>query len=428
MKKFILPLLLVMAVLSTNAQSIAQTRCNNLHKGVNLSNWLEGYWVTDWPDTTTYTYPFFAEMKRSGVQSIRMPVCFALVTDTLAPYNVDTTNRVFRIIDSVIAWTTQLNMNLIIDNHHIWNVSDTTWRQQLPPMAHLWAVLANRYKNLDPNRYFFEILNEPAGISNDSLALFFNPIIDTIRQYAPNHSIVVSPNAWSAGIGYQGYLPLPDTNLIYTFHSYDPYPFTHQGLTFVVPRLPTGVPFPNIEYNALVVANWEFALLWRSQYNRPLFLGEFGVGDSADAVSRCNWIDTMANRIQGSGTSAFYWDVVGDFKMYHSGVVTEDSIFPCFERALGLYGDTLTSEQNISPDFGLKLYPNPAQNVLTVQTNTNLPNAHYSILNEIGALVQTGYLAGATTDIRLNILPNGIYFLQVESNGERINRKFVISK
>jgi len=428
MKKIILPILFMLVACSGWSQSVAQTRCDNLHKGVNLSNWLEAYWVTNWPDTTTYTYPFFAEMKKAGVTSLRMPVCFALVTDYAAPYTVDTTNRLFRIIDSVIAWTTQLNMNVIIDNQHVWNVTDTTWRQQQLPIAHLWSVLANRYKYLDPNRYFFEILNEPAGISNDSLALFFNPIIDTIRQYAPNHSIVVSPNSWSNGIGYQGYQPLPDTNLLYTFHSYDPYPFTHQGLTFVVPPLRTGVPFPNTEYDALLVANWEFAIMWRDTYHLPLFLGEFGVGDSADANSRCNWIDTVANRIKSTGTSAFYWDVSGDFKIYHSGVVTQDSIITCFESALGLYDDTVTAVQNLDADFGVKVFPNPAQRILTVQTNINLPGARYSILNEVGCLVQTGYLPGALTDVKLNNLANGLYFLQIESNGNRINRKFVVSR
>ena len=306
-KPLILFALLLLLATSGNAQSVAQNRCNNFHKGVNLSNWLEGFWVTDWPDTTTYNYQFLAEMKRAGLESVRLPVCFALVTGSTAPYTVDTTNRVFRIIDSVIQWTTLLNMKLIIDNHHEFDLTDSTWRTQEPRVAHLWSVLAQRYKHLDPERYFFEILNEPANIKNDSLALFYNPIIDTIRQVTTTHSIVVSPTSYSNGVGFFNYQPLPDTNLIYTLHSYDPFEFTHQGLTFVVPPLPTGVPFPNSGYDLFLQVSWQLALAWRDSFHLPLFLGEFGVGDSAAAFSRCNWVDTVAHRIKNAGLSSFYW-------------------------------------------------------------------------------------------------------------------------
>jgi len=412
---------------STYSQRLAQTRCNNFHKGVNLSNWLEGYWVEDWPDTTTYTYSFFAEMKNAGITSFRMPVCFELVTDTVPPYNVDTTNRVFRIIDTVIKWTTGLNMNLIIDNQHLWNINDTTWRHEQPRLEHLWAILADRYRYLDPNRYFFEILNEPSNIDNDSLPLLYNPVIDTIRQYTTAHSIIVSPNDYSNGLGYQGYKPLPDTNLIYTWHSYDPYEFTNQGLSFDVPPLPTGLTYPNSGYDLLLLVNWYEALAWRDTFQLPLFLGEFGVGDSADENSRCNWIDTIAHRIKNAGLSAFYWDVVGDFKWYRSGVVTRDSIFPCFASELGLYGDTLTGLNEIPGEIAINIFPNPAQSILTIQTNAYLTDAHFVIMDELGAQVKTGYLNTGNTQVPLN-LANGIYFLQVQNTGNRVTLKFVISR
>ena len=425
-KHFIFITLLLLLVGTGSAQSVAQTRCNNFHKGVNLSNWLEGFWVTDWPDTTTYNYQFLAEMKRAVLESIRLPVCFAMVTGTTAPYNVDTNNRVFRIIDSMIQWTTQLNMKLIIDNHHLFDLTDSTWRIQEPRVAHLWSVLAKRYQHLDPDRYYFEILNEPANIKNDSLALFYNPIIDTIRQITTTHSIIVSPTSYSNGLGFFNYQPLSDTNLIYTFHSYDPYEFTHQGLTFVSPPLTTGVPFPNSGYDLFLQVNWQLALAWRDSFHLPLFLGEFGVGDSAAAFSRCNWVDTVAHRIKNAELSSFYWDVVGDFKWYHSGVVTQDSIFPCFSSALGLYGDTLTSVQPMNADVVVKLFPNPAQSVLTVQTGAELTGAQYTVMNELGAVVQTGYLLDRNTNIQLNRLSNGIYFLQIQNQDAPLNRKFLV--
>ena len=395
----------------SRAQSIAQTRCDHLGKGVNLSNWLEGFWEQNWPDTANYKKQFFLDMKAAGVQSLRMPVCFEMVTDAQAPYYVDTNNRVFSIIDTIIAWTTELNMNLIIDNHHQWNVTDTTWRVEQPRIAHLWSVLSQRYSYLNPNHYIFEILNEPSNINNDSLALFYPPIIDTIRQYAPNHSIVVSPTSYSNGIGFYKYSPLADTNLIYTFHSYDPYQFTHQGLTFVVPPLPTHVTFPGSGVDWMIQDMWFFALQFRDSFHVPLFLGEFGVGDSADAVSRCHWIDTIGHRIDANHLSAFYWDVVGDFKIYHQGVTDQDSMLTCFAEEMHWYGDSVTAVQNIATQIPVKILPNPANNYFMCMTEADEP-ANMQMFDYTGRMVFENRFSKQIT-VSTAQFSNGLYVIKI---------------
>ena len=412
MQKYTLVIIISLTLFTTGlSQTTAKTRCNSLGKGVNLSNWLEAFWDPNWPDTAGYNKQFFLDMKAAGVQSLRMPTCFALVTGTQPPYTVDTTNRLFSIIDTVIAWTTELNMHLIIDNQHQWNVADSNWRIAQPRLAHLWSVLAQRYNHLDPNRYFFEIFNEPNGINNDSLPLLYTPIIDTIRQYAPQFTIVASPNDWSNGFGYYSYKPLADTNLMYTFHSYDPYEFTHQGLTFVQPPLPVGVPFPGSEYDQLVEVNWYFALQFHVTYNVPVFLGEFGVGDSADAVSRCHWADSIGTRIDDNHLSAFYWDVRGDFQIYRSGVTTQDSIIPCFAESLHWYNDSLSAVQNVEPVLPVNIYPNPANTYFTCTTPTNQP-VTLLVYNSTGACVYQTKFTNQTT-INTQAWAKGLYVVKV---------------
>ena len=72
------------------------------------------------------------------------------------------------------------------------------------------------------------------------------------------------------------------------------------------------------------------------------------------------------------------------------------------------------------------LFPNPAQSVLTVQTGAELTGAQYSVMNELGAVVQTGYLHDTNTNIQLNRLSNGIYFLQIQNQDAPLNRKFLV--
>jgi endoglucanase len=372
MKRCFTLLLFCVLAFESHSQSVAQSRCDNFKQGVNLSNWLEAYWQSNWPSPAGYNRQFLMDIKAAGIKSVRLPIGFASVIDTLAPYTIDTTHVLFSIVDSVISWTAELDMNLILDNHHQWPLSDTTWRNTMPRLAHLWSVLAQRYNHLDPDKYTFEILNEPAFLTNDSLNILFSTVIDTIRKYAPAHSIVVSPTLWSGGAGYlAGYLPLSDTNLIYTFHSYDPFPFTHQGFSWANPYYPPGTPYPGSGYDGLMPFAWEAAMLFKNTYHRPIFLGELGVGIHADEVSRCNWIDSVAERIDRYHTSVFHWDVLWDFRLFNSGVVSEDSVIPCFKKALHLYGDTLTSIGAVGENTELKMFPNPASTSFNCVNESN---------------------------------------------------------
>jgi endoglucanase len=425
MKHFLLSLITcILTFQHIHSQSVAVTRCNRFKQGVNLSNWLEAYWQTGWPTPGNYGRQFLADMKNAGFKSVRLPVCFAQVTDTLAPYNVDTANAVFAYVDSVIKWTAELDMNLIIDNHHQWTFDDTSWRRTIPRLGHLWSVLGKRYNYLNPEKYFFEILNEPYNIHNDSMRQLFIGVLDSLRPQVPNHSIVVSSGAWSGGIGYIAYQPLPDTNLIYTFHSYDPVQFTHQGFPWFSPYEPAGTPYPGSGFDFLLPLAWEASVAFRDSFHVPMFLGEFGVGTHADPVSRCNWIDTVGARIDYYNMPAFSWDVKWDFYLYNSGVTTRDSVVPCFMQALHLYEDSTTAVNNITETLNTDLYPNPATGSFVCRI-ANAGQTSIDVYNHTGQLVhhQT-FIAG--TEINTSQWARGLYLVKLQSNGRVAVKRLVV--
>ena len=52
-----------------------------------------------------------------------------------------------------------------------------------------------------------------------------------IRQSAPNHTIIRSRAHWSGLEDLMILEPIAVSNVIYTFHDYEPFSFTHQGAT-----------------------------------------------------------------------------------------------------------------------------------------------------------------------------------------------------
>lgn len=82
---------------------------------------------------------------------------------------------------------------------------------------------------------------------------------------------------------------------------------------------------------------------------------------------------------------------------------------------------------------GIKLYPNPAQNDLTIQFNSdNDGNVHMNVYNLTGQRVISGETTASTggniVDINTSQLSNGVYIFELDNNGSVQRQKFVITR
>lgn len=86
-----------------------------------------------------------------------------------------------------------------------------------------------------------------------------------------------------------------------------------------------------------------------------------------------------------------------------------------------------TPKINSSLDFDL--YPNPAMEIINLQFQESYLGAKMQIYNSFGKLVLEDQVAGKQSVIILGreLFPNGIYFLQIQLNGESITKKFVVN-
>ena len=79
---------------------------------------------------------------------------------------------------------------------------------------------------------------------------------------------------------------------------------------------------------------------------------------------------------------------------------------------------------NIPPNDNPVIYPNPASDVLTIEVDKVLFDS-YAITNSIGKTVLTNKLTQAQTQIAINGLPAGFYFVNIKGAQGTIVRKFV---
>jgi len=220
----------------------------------------------------------------------------------------------------------------------------------------LWRALAAHYAATDPEHVFFEIMNEPEQNDPWRWLGIQASVVNAIRQAAPHHTIIASGAHWS-GLGDLLVLePLADPNIIYTFHDYEPFPFTHQGATWTSPevRPERGIPYPSSpeaiapkldeeptlagqfflnEYGqdrwdaSRIENSIEFAAKWSALHHVPVYCGEFGVfRNYSPPTDRAQWLHDMRVALENNHIGWAMWDYQGGFSVVvkQNGATTPD--------------------------------------------------------------------------------------------------------
>ncbi len=312
-------------------------------QGVNLTNWFQA--------SSAHRIPFNAfdehdlqNIQTLGCDVIRLPLNLQAMIGKAPDYPVDP--LLFELLDRVVSWAEDLNLYLILDNHSFDpNVNtDTSIVRELIP---LWKQIAAHYKNR--SKYvLYEILNEPHGISDEAWNAIQQEVVQAIRSIDTVHTIVVGPAGWNSYTNLQ-YMPqYADSNLLYTFHFYEPFVFTHQGASWTSPSMITlsGVPFPYsasrmpacpadlkgtwIE-NALndypnhgtvgyVRQQLDMAFRFAQTRNLPIFCGELGVYmPNSPPSDRVIWYQIVREYLAQHQTPFTTWDYKGGFGLFEKG-------------------------------------------------------------------------------------------------------------
>jgi len=134
-----------------------------------------------------------------------------------------------------------------------------------------------------------------------------DPALREVRLTNPTRPVVIGGESWS-GINSLATLPLPDDPyLVATFHSYDPFAFTHQGAPWIIPALPTGVTFPSGSDTADLAANVQKAQAFIARTGRPLFLGEYGAWEGIALAQRVTYYRALHQAWTAAGIDSCPW-------------------------------------------------------------------------------------------------------------------------
>jgi endoglucanase len=309
-------------------------------RGVNFSKWFEFRSVEE-IQFDRFVEQDFINVKSMGADVIRVPIAVHNFTKGAPEHIIDPV--LINYLDSAVDWAEKHEIYIILDNHsfHPVNPTDVNIDKILIPV---WTQLARHFKDRG-NYVIYEVLNEPHHIADERWGEIQGMAIDAIRKIDQKHTIIVGGTDYNS---IAKLTPIPeytDTNLIYTFHFYDPHIFTHQGATWNKPSLVplSGLPFP-LGDNELPPVHETFKGTWvedslngykdDSEYKKlsqtleraaafskeqdvPVFCGEFGVFMiQSPQADRVKWYEFICGELTRLNFSWTCWDYFGGFGIF----------------------------------------------------------------------------------------------------------------
>jgi Endoglucanase len=255
----------------------------------------------------------YARVKAMGMNLVRFYLNYRTLEDDANPYVYLDDGWAW--IDNNIAWAKAQGIYLILNIHvppggyqslgdgaALWESEELQNR-----LIALWKAIAKRYAN-EPVVFGFDLLNEPGVTQNkQQWQTLAQSITDGIREVNQRHPVIVEKvnsvaRTWDVDAELN-FVKIRDNNVIYTFHFYSPFDYTHQYAPWIeYSREREGGRWPEPargNTREALARELDQFVAWGKANDVPLFLGEWGVYKSTFEEDRGGiiWVQDMLELI-----------------------------------------------------------------------------------------------------------------------------------
>ncbi len=319
--------------------AVPRNRLDRLATGANVCQWFRFPRSNSAEHFTNYISEAEAAfMARLGLRHVRLCLAPRIIMDPTSGKIIEERGKQ---LEAAIERFHRAGLLVMVDIHNEDRAAELNpaWQEAF---IRFWGSLAARLSRFDPELTILEIINEPVFDRREEEWNKLNSrLAAAIRHNAPQHTIVTSGPNWGGIDGLKKLTLLPDKNVIYSFHCYDPFTFTHQGATWTTAavRPLRGVPYPSspeavkpllsaleaspasmrmVEYygkerwnKEKLAARFRQGIDWGAKNQVPLYCGEFGVFPARSKPEhRANWFRDFGEVLAENhiGWAVWGWD------------------------------------------------------------------------------------------------------------------------
>lgn len=319
-----------------------------LARGVNFPNWSPLY------DGFKPSNEMLLSLQKQGLTHLRLPIDGEQIMPAFS--DEQTKRQYLQELESAIIRLQDLGFVISLDMHPGGDFARMHERDPgvgYDQLVLAWDVMTRHLKKLplkhkDPSRLLLELLNEPAP-AEDVWWQQAQKLVDHIRNDWPDTWLVVGPAFFQRYEVLARAQPLNGERLIYAVHYYDPFPFTHQAISWD-DRSPLKdiafLPFPLHRKHGAVQAQiadlrqlgkeaaiteienttrepWTSERVandlrkvgqWAKRHEVPVLVNEFGVLTHAvDTKSRLRWLEAVTKGAEDVCLGWTHWDFSDGF-------------------------------------------------------------------------------------------------------------------
>lgn len=324
------PALLPLAALGAPRPEITAA----LARGLNITNWFRFPRSGTAAPRPAYLPPATLQrMRQAGVTFLRLTV----TPEVMRARDGRAQPEMLQLLQAAIAQVLDAGLGVLVAPY-LRNRPIARDQSERAAFLRFTLHLAGALARFPPNRAVAEVLNEPTVPDTVWPALQAEAVA-MLREALPRHAILATGTDWGSIGGLLKLAPLPDANLLYSFHFYDPVLFTGQGMGFMGEPMRgiTGLRYPTGDAaqcreaartesdrareavrwlctegfdRAKLEARIAAAAAWGERAGAPLVCGEFGASPAAPRDSRLAWLKDVAAALlaQRMGWALWGWD------------------------------------------------------------------------------------------------------------------------
>ncbi len=176
------------------------------------------------------------------------------------------------------------------------------------------------------------------------------------------------------------------------------------------------------------ILEWKYAnQLAEGEYDNAFYIDDITVGNTY-SIYRANCDGSNAELIASNVADAHYvdygWDAL-PIGQYKYGISTDGGNTISWSECLDK--DVMAIDENNALE--IKVYPNPANGVLFVETRhatSLLTDTEYIITNLTGQILSQGNITNETQQIDVSGLTEGLYFVRIQNDRGIVTKKISI--
>ena len=265
--------------------------------------------------TTHHGEADYARLRDMGMNLVRFYLYYGTLEDDTAPFRYKQSGWDW--LDRNVAWARAHGVYLVLNLHvpqggfQSLGEGGALWSQPANQdrFVALWRAIAARYAD-EPVIAGYDLLNEPVvPRGKQQWQQLAQRTANAIREVDRRHSVIVERVNAVAGKwdndAEMNFVTIGDPNVVYTFHFYEPFAFTHTHAPWAgMARVEGGQWGP--QRHSEITTGFKRYLDWGARQGVPLYLGEFGLIRAAFKANR-NGLGWAADMIDLAEAANLPW-------------------------------------------------------------------------------------------------------------------------